>query len=154
MGTILVYAAIAIAVAAALVALLVLVLPEERMSRPTRDVVPLGLPIDREVGADDISRVRLPVGVRGYRMADTDAVLDRLSAEIERRDREIAELRMAHDRASSQPVAYAGPQAAGGNELEGDVDLDVDLELGSPVPDVDAPSAEYRQEPGAGAHRV
>ncbi|MCW2528820.1 MAG: hypothetical protein JWM76_3680 [Pseudonocardiales bacterium] len=95
MGTIVLYALIAIIVAAAIVALLVLVLPEERLSRPIPDVVPMGLPFDREVGADDLNRMRLPVSVRGYRMVDADAVFDRLSAEIERRDQEIAQLRAA-----------------------------------------------------------
>jgi hypothetical protein len=94
-GTIVLYALIAIAAAAAIVALLVLVLPEERLSRPIPDVVPMGLPLDREVGADDLNRMRLPVSVRGYRMVDADAVFDRLGAEIERRDQEIAQLRAA-----------------------------------------------------------
>ena len=35
-----------------------------------------GLPSDRLLRSDDIPRLRLRVGLRGYRMADVDAVLD------------------------------------------------------------------------------
>ena len=35
-----------------------------------------GLPTDRLLRSDDIARLRLRVGVRGYRMADVDAVLE------------------------------------------------------------------------------
>jgi hypothetical protein len=108
-ATIIVYALIAIAVAAAIVALLVMVLPDERIGGPVRDVVPLGLPTGAPVGTEDINRLRLPVALRGYRMVDTDAVLDRLGAEIEQRDREIAALRGAQQAAEAAEhlTAYA-----------------------------------------------
>ena len=35
-----------------------------------------GLPTDRLLRSDDILRLRLRVGIRGYRMSDVDAVLD------------------------------------------------------------------------------
>src|SRR4051812_18884741 len=35
-----------------------------------------GLPVDRLLRSDDIPRLRLRVGLRGYRMSDVDAVLD------------------------------------------------------------------------------
>ena len=35
-----------------------------------------GLPSDRLLRSDDIARLRFRVGLRGYRMADVDAVLD------------------------------------------------------------------------------
>jgi DivIVA domain-containing protein len=35
-----------------------------------------GLPDDRLLRSDDIPRLRFRVGLRGYRMADVDAVLD------------------------------------------------------------------------------
>ncbi|MDP3893531.1 DivIVA domain-containing protein [Nocardioides sp.] len=41
------------------------------------------LPDDRPLGAEDLRRVRFPVALRGYRMADVDALLDRLAAERE-----------------------------------------------------------------------
>ena len=40
------------------------------------DVRDNGLPTDRPLRSDDIARLRLRVGIRGYRMADVDAVLD------------------------------------------------------------------------------
>ena len=39
------------------------------------DVRDNGLPTDRLLRSDDIPRLRLRVGVRGYRMSDVDAVL-------------------------------------------------------------------------------
>jgi DivIVA domain-containing protein len=43
--------------------------------------------------ADDVSAVRFSVGLRGYRMAEVDAVLDRLSEALAERDAEIERLR-------------------------------------------------------------
>lgn len=42
---------------------------------------------------DDVAGVRFSLAVRGYRMAEVDAVLDRLAAELADRDRRLAELR-------------------------------------------------------------
>ncbi|MFD7443603.1 DivIVA domain-containing protein [Streptomyces sp. NPDC059909] len=53
------------------------------------------LPAARPVGRADIDALRLPVAPRGYRMADVDDVLDRLSAELAERDARIAELESA-----------------------------------------------------------
>ena len=39
-----------------------------------------------------VDRLRFSLAFRGYRMDEVDAVLDRLGAEIEERDRRIAEL--------------------------------------------------------------
>jgi DivIVA domain-containing protein len=61
------------------------------------------LPEERPVGRADIDGLRLPVAVRGYRMADVDDVLDRLSAELAERDARIAELEA--DRAGAQATA-------------------------------------------------
>jgi len=40
---------------------------------------------DAPLGADDLRRVRFTTAFRGYRMAEVDALLDRLSAELELR---------------------------------------------------------------------
>lgn len=40
------------------------------------DVRDNGVPVDRLLRSDDIPRLRFRVGLRGYRMADVDAVLD------------------------------------------------------------------------------
>nr|WP_229326620.1 DivIVA domain-containing protein [Streptomyces sp. UNOC14_S4] len=53
------------------------------------------LPADRPAGRADVEAVRLPVALRGYRMAETDDVLDRLGAELAERDARIAELERA-----------------------------------------------------------
>lgn len=46
------------------------------------------VPADRPLSAEDLRRVRFPVALRGYRMAEVDALLDRLAAEYERREPE------------------------------------------------------------------
>lgn len=71
------------------------------------------LPDDRPVGRADVDRLRLPVALRGYRMADVDDVLDRLAAELTERDARIAELEA--ECAGGRAVALAeasGRQAA------------------------------------------
>ena len=40
------------------------------------DAKDTGLPTDRLLRSDDISRLRFRVGLRGYRMSDVDAVLE------------------------------------------------------------------------------
>lgn len=50
------------------------------------------LPPDRPLARADVDAVRLPVGLRGYRMLDVDEVLERLGAELAERDARIAEL--------------------------------------------------------------
>lgn len=102
-----IYGFLALLVAAAIVGLLIFVLPDDTLAPAVRDTVPTGLPPRSDIGADDVNRLRLPVALRGYRMVDTDAVLDRLGAEIERRDLEIARLRLGLDAGSTphdQPV--------------------------------------------------
>lgn len=44
------------------------------------------VPADRPLSADDLRRVRFPVALRGYRMVEVDALLDRIVAEYERRE--------------------------------------------------------------------
>ncbi|MFI1969219.1 hypothetical protein BLA24_25385 [Streptomyces cinnamoneus] len=60
------------------------------------------LPGARPLGRADVEALRLPMALRGYRMAETDDVLDRLGAELAERDARIAELE----------AALAGAQAA------------------------------------------
>ncbi|MFF3324698.1 DivIVA domain-containing protein [Streptomyces sp. NPDC002889] len=65
-------------------------LPE---SAPEQLVDPL--PAGRPLARADVDAVRLPVGLRGYRMGDVDEVLLRLGAELAERDARIAELESA-----------------------------------------------------------
>ncbi|EME98062.1 hypothetical protein [Streptomyces mobaraensis] len=86
---------IALVVVVAAVTLAVLsghdgVLPEAEPDRTA-----WALPPDRPLARADVDGLRLPVAVRGYRMTDTDDVLDRLAAELAERDARIAELEAA-----------------------------------------------------------
>jgi DivIVA domain-containing protein len=59
---------------------------------PMPDRPDVALPDDRQLGKADIDATRFTVGWRGYRMDEVDRVLDRLAAEIDYRDRLIAEM--------------------------------------------------------------
>lgn len=43
------------------------------------------VPGDRPLRADDLRKVRFSLAFRGYRMSEVDALLERLSAEMEQR---------------------------------------------------------------------
>jgi DivIVA domain-containing protein len=95
---------IALVAVVAAVALAVLgnggALPEAEPDRLTDP-----LPADRPVHPGDLDALRIPVTLRGYRMADVDDLLDRLGAELAERDTRIAEL---------QAVLTGGPDTAAG----------------------------------------
>lgn len=42
-----------------------------------------GVPAHGDLTADHLRRVRFPLAVRGYRMVDVDALLDRLAGQLE-----------------------------------------------------------------------
>jgi DivIVA domain-containing protein len=59
---------------------------------PAYDDAPDSLvPADGPVTAEDLRRIRFPLAVRGYRMAEVDALLERLADEREAADREAPE---------------------------------------------------------------
>jgi DivIVA domain-containing protein len=63
------------------------------LMKPTfQDARPVGLP-ERQVTPDDLEALRFNVVLRGYKMADVDAVLHRLSRELAERDAVLVELR-------------------------------------------------------------
>jgi DivIVA domain-containing protein len=62
------------------------------MTEAYQDRPDLRLPSDRPLSREDVDRLRFSVGLRGYRMAEVDEVLDRLAAELEARDARIREL--------------------------------------------------------------
>ncbi|GAB2590267.1 hypothetical protein GCM10027168_24210 [Streptomyces capparidis] len=105
---------VALAAVVAAVALLVLGpgggLPE---AEPERPVYPL--PPDRPVNRVDLDTLRLPMALRGYRMADVDDVLDRVAAELAMRDQRIAELEalLAAGAAAPAPAAQQPPAPGG-----------------------------------------
>lgn len=71
------------------------------MAEPLPTLPPVLLPEAEEVTARDIQDIRFAVGLRGYRTDQVDQVLARLSAAIEARDQQIADLR--HVAENSQP---------------------------------------------------
>lgn len=96
MVTLLLYGLLAFVVVSVLFALAAFVLPKGvEISPPAPDIRPWSAPPDRRLTPDDLSGIRLPVALRGYRFAETDQLLDRLTEELRVRDTEIAELRGA-----------------------------------------------------------
>lgn len=87
----------------------------------TADTIPLALPDGRAMSAVDVDALRLPVALRGYRMAETDEALDRLARELTERDEQIEALR-----AELAQQSLAGEQPA-------------EPEHGSPGPEATAP---------------
>ena len=65
----------------------------EEMSPVLPEGTPLELPEDRLARGDDLRSLKLSVALRGYRMDEVDWLLDRLSDQVDSRDREIARLR-------------------------------------------------------------
>ena len=65
----------------------------EEMSPVLPEGTPLELPQDRLARGDDLRALKLSVALRGYRMDEVDWLLDRLSEQVDSRDREIARLR-------------------------------------------------------------
>lgn len=87
------YLLLALVVAALLFYGVVALLPNGLSLTPQRDNPPFELPADRRMVREDLERVRIPIGLRGYRFAETDDLIDRLAAEIVVRDEELARLR-------------------------------------------------------------
>jgi DivIVA domain-containing protein len=75
------------------------------------DAIPVELPLGRPMSAGDVDSLRLPVALRGYRMAETDEALDRLARELRERDEELALLRARLSLAGAAPDA--DPSGAG-----------------------------------------
>jgi DivIVA domain-containing protein len=114
-----------------------------------QDARPVGLP-ERQVTPDDIEALRLNVVLRGYKMADVDAVLHRLSRELAERDAVLAELRDGGRSRSFRPeppplppyselptqlmAPYVDPDV-----VDLDVGPDVDTDEHAVVEDLDAP---------------
>ena len=76
----------------------------EQISPPSPDVTSLGgLAGSARLVPEDVVAMRLPVAIRGYRFAETDLLLDRLTEELRERDAEIARLR-GGDREAAAPA--------------------------------------------------
>jgi hypothetical protein len=103
--TLLLYGLLAILVIAGLFALAVFVLPKgEQIAPPAPDTRPWESLPDRKLRPEDVVSARLPVALRGYRFAETDLLLDRLTEELRLRDDEIARLRGARPSIGGLPT--------------------------------------------------
>ena len=63
------------------------------------------VPADGPVTADDLRRVRFPLAFRGYRMAEVDALLERLAEEREALERGVVEREAAEEAPVAPPVS-------------------------------------------------
>jgi hypothetical protein len=113
--TLLLYAVVALVAVGCLYGLALLFLSaREQIAPAAADRPPWHLGED-VLGPDDVVGVRLPVTLRGYRFAETDLLLDRLTEEIRQRDEEIARLRaggeptLAPGAVPAAARAYASP---------------------------------------------
>ncbi|WP_375499869.1 DivIVA domain-containing protein [uncultured Jatrophihabitans sp.] len=84
----------------------------EQIAPAIRDEPVWELPAERDLRAEDVDGVRLPVALRGYRFAETDILLDRLAGELRARDAEIARLRGEHQPELEPTSEPAVPVAA------------------------------------------
>lgn len=73
----------------------------------------LELPEDALRGSD-LTEVRFSLGLRGYRMDEVDDVLDRVAAELDARDAEIAQLREHLARRAAAPQGEEFEATQGG----------------------------------------
>jgi len=64
------------------------------LPEPTSSVPEAALP-NGALTPDDIGSLRFSLGLRGYRMSEVDAAIDRLAGELAARDAEIERLRAA-----------------------------------------------------------
>ena len=118
MGQVALYGAIAIVVGGLLFVIAARFLPAgEQIAPPLRDEPIWALPDDRQLGAEDVDTVRLPVALRGYRFAETDILLDRLASELRRRDEEIERLRNHAAAPAPRPSPSGQSEGAGEHPL-------------------------------------
>jgi hypothetical protein len=82
----------------------------EQIAPAAADVAPWQL-TDAKLDPEDVVEVRLPVAVRGYRFAETDLLLDRLTEELRLRDEQIARLQ-SHAAPASGAADPVAPTAA------------------------------------------
>ena len=82
---------------------------DEVLADAPPDAADLALPAG-PLAADDVRNVRFGLALRGYRMSEVDALLDRLAAEIAERDARLAEHRA---RPGDHGARLAEPAAPG-----------------------------------------
>src|SRR5207344_2479498 len=88
--TLLLYGLLAVLVIGILFVAAVYFLPRgEQLAIPAPDSHTWALLPRGHIQPDDVTALRLPVALRGYRFAETDLLLDRLTDELRARDEEI-----------------------------------------------------------------
>ena len=109
MLTFLLYGLLAVLVIGILFVAAVYFLPRgEQLATPAPDSRTWAqLPRGR-IRPEDVTAIRLPVALRGYRFAETDLLLDRLTDEIRARDEEIDRLRNGRTAVPESPAGDSG----------------------------------------------
>lgn len=92
----------------------------EEQSPARADVTPLELPAGRPVVGADLRALRLPVTVRGYRMIDTDWLIEEMASALDSRDKQIGHLQAA--------LTHSAPYAGAGETDHGPVRIDDPLD--------------------------
>ena len=96
----------------------------EGLSAPDPERSPRGVLPAGEVGRADVDALRFTLALRGYRMDEVDDVIDRLLAELDRKDARIAELE-APTTAADDDAHDEAPDEQGDEQDDGrDADQD------------------------------
>ena len=123
MLTLLLYGLLAVLVVGILFVAAVYFLPRgEQVASPVADSrtwaqLPRGY-----IRPDDVTSLRLPVALRGYRFAETDLLLDRLTDELRSRDEEIERLRTGESTSPEPPAGDANAPHGVGTRPDHDAD--------------------------------
>ncbi len=97
---------------------------DDAMGEVYEDRADRGIPTGRPLTSDDLDAVRLNTGLRGYRMDEVDALIDRMRADLMARER--------HEESSHQ-----GDQPTDGEVAAADADAVADRPVDSPADAVD-----------------
>lgn len=108
-----------VAVAAALYFVATVIFGPGEPPQPAGEELASPLPTERDLTAEDLRAAVLPVSVRGYRMSDVDALIERMAQQLAHHERPDAAGALATDYSeSSADQPYAVPEPA--HELSAD----------------------------------
>ena len=102
------------------------------------DRADLALPTEGPIGSGDLERLRFGMALRGYRMAQVDAVLDRVAAELAGRDQQLAAATSEVERLRARGAVDVPAEPV----LDGETDPELAAAaaaLAEPLPDVMPP---------------
>ena len=112
------------------------------LDAPASSLPSRGLP-PGPVDPQDLDQVRFSPALRGYRMDEVDALLDRLALELARRDEELRRLREELDRPDRSP-GPGGPSGGPDEWLDGTPGSAYEADF-SPPPRTEAPTRMLRR---------